>query len=75
MSQQAPQCPERTQQCHHLDPTLRSDESLEFEQALRQKIIGQGDGIRAVVDLYQVYCAAMCPAGDFATLNWPLSIV
>jgi ATP-dependent Clp protease ATP-binding subunit ClpB len=63
MSQQAPQCPERTQQCHHLDPTLRSDESLEFEQALRQKIIGQGDGIRAVVDLYQVYCAAMCPAG------------
>jgi ATP-dependent Clp protease ATP-binding subunit ClpA len=63
MSQEAPQYPERTQQCHHLDPTLRSDESLEFEQALRQKIVGQEDGIRAVVDLYQVYCADMCGAG------------
>jgi ATP-dependent Clp protease ATP-binding subunit ClpA len=63
MSQKTLHCPERTQQCHHLDPTLRSDESLEFEQALRQKIVGQGDGIRAVVDLYQVHCADMCPAG------------
>jgi ATP-dependent Clp protease ATP-binding subunit ClpA len=63
MSQEAPQRPERTEQRYHLDPTLRSDESLEFEQALRQKIVGQGDGIRAVVDLYQVYCADMCPAG------------
>jgi ATP-dependent Clp protease ATP-binding subunit ClpA len=30
---------------------------------LRQKIVGQGDAIRAVVDLYQVYCADMCATG------------
>lgn len=55
--------PDGSQRSRHLDPNLRSDESLEFEQALRQKIVGQEDGIRAVVDLYQVYCAALCPAG------------
>jgi ATP-dependent Clp protease ATP-binding subunit ClpB len=47
----------------HLDPTLRSVESQEFEAALRQKIVGQEEGVRAVVDLYQVYCAEMCPMG------------
>ena len=45
MSQAAPQRSERNQQRHPLDPTLHSDESLEFEQALRQKIVGQGDGL------------------------------
>ena len=30
---------------------------------MRQKIVGQGDGIRAIVDLYQVFCADMCPTG------------
>ena len=38
-------------------------ESQEFEAALRQKIVGQEEGVRAVVDLYQVFCAGMCPAG------------
>src|ERR1700693_1700755 len=46
-----------------LDPTRRSLESQEFEAALRQKIVGQEEGIRAVVDLYQVFCAQMCAAG------------
>src|ERR1017187_6713052 len=46
-----------------LDPQLRSLESQEFDSALRSRIVGQEDGIRAVVDLYQVYCAAMFPAG------------
>jgi ATP-dependent Clp protease ATP-binding subunit ClpB len=63
MSQVSPQGLEPAAHRFHLDPTLRSDESLEFEQAMRQKIVGQGDGVRAVVDLYQVYCADMCPAG------------
>ncbi len=62
MSLETPQCPELTPQRCHLDPTLRTDESLEFEEALRQKIVGQGDAIRAVVDLYQVHCADLCPA-------------
>jgi len=46
-----------------LDPGLRSSQSQEFEMALRQKIVGQEEGIRALVDLYQVYCAGMCPSG------------
>src|ERR1700726_3544845 len=46
-----------------LDPTRRSLESQEFEAALRQKIVGQEEGIRAVVDLYQVFCAQMCASG------------
>jgi ATP-dependent Clp protease ATP-binding subunit ClpB len=52
-----------TEERQQLDPTLRSAESQEFEMALRQKIVGQEEGIRAVADLYQVYCAGMCPNG------------
>src|ERR1700693_6178311 len=52
-----------TEQRQQLDPNLRSAESQEFEVALRQKIVGQEEGIRAVADLYQVYCAGMCPMG------------
>ena len=51
------------EQRRHLDPTRRSDASLEFEESLRQKIVGQQDGVRAFVDLYQVFCADMCPSG------------
>ncbi|HEX2713590.1 MAG TPA: hypothetical protein VHM88_15425, partial [Candidatus Acidoferrales bacterium] len=46
-----------------LDPARRSIESQEFETTLRRKIVGQEEAIRAVVDLYQVFCAGMCPAG------------
>jgi ATP-dependent Clp protease ATP-binding subunit ClpB len=46
-----------------LDPNLRSLESQEFDAALRQKIVGQDEAIRALVDLYQVFCAEMCPTG------------
>jgi ATP-dependent Clp protease ATP-binding subunit ClpB len=47
----------------HLDPTLRSVESQEFEAALRSKVVGQEEGVRALVDLYQVFCAGMSPTG------------
>jgi ATP-dependent Clp protease ATP-binding subunit ClpB len=47
----------------HLDPTLRSVESQEFEAALRGKVVGQEEGVRALVDLYQVFCAGMSPGG------------
>ena len=47
----------------HLDPSLRSIESQEFEAALRHKIVGQEEAVHAVVDLYQVYCAEMCSVG------------
>ncbi len=47
---------------HQLDPNLRSIESQEFESALQEKIVGQEEAVRALVDLYQVYCAEMSPA-------------
>src|SRR5712671_6528681 len=46
-----------------LDPTLRSVESQEFQAALRSKVVGQEEGVRARVDLYQVYCAGMSSMG------------
>jgi ATP-dependent Clp protease ATP-binding subunit ClpA len=46
-----------------LDPSRRSLESQEFDAALRQKIVGQEEAVRALVDLYQVFCADMCPSG------------
>ena len=49
-------------QRHQLDPNLRSIESQEFDSALREKIVGQEEAVRALVDLYQVYCAEMSPA-------------
>src|ERR1700730_17352187 len=46
-----------------LDPTLRSVESQEFQAALRSKVVGQEEGVRALVDLYQVYCAGLSSTG------------
>jgi ATP-dependent Clp protease ATP-binding subunit ClpB len=46
-----------------LDPTLRSVESQEFQAALRSKVVGQEEGVRALVDLYQVFCAGMSSSG------------
>src|SRR5712691_10227752 len=39
-----------------LDTTRRSFQSQEFDSALRSKIAGQEEGIRALVDLYQMLC-------------------
>src|SRR5580693_4676372 len=46
-----------------LDPTRHSSESQEFESAMRRRIVGQEDGVRAVADLYQVFRAGMCSIG------------
>jgi ATP-dependent Clp protease ATP-binding subunit ClpB len=46
-----------------LDPSRHSSESQEFESAMRRRIVGQEDGIRAVADLYQVFRAGMSSAG------------
>ena len=46
-----------------LDPTLRSLESLEFEIELRNKVVGQEEAVRAVVDVLQVYFAEMRAVG------------
>jgi len=46
-----------------LDPDRHGSEAFDFEASLRHKIVGQGEAIRAVVDLYQVFCAGMSSAG------------
>src|SRR6267378_5281576 len=46
-----------------LDPTLRSLESLVFEAELRNKVVGQEEAVRAVVDVLQVYFAEMRAVG------------
>lgn len=46
-----------------LDPTQRSVEAVDFEQGLRGKIVGQSEGIQALVDMYQVFIAGLCSTG------------
>src|SRR5437899_881425 len=46
-----------------LDPKRQSSESQRFEKELRRRIVCQEEGVRALVDLYQVFCAGMCPQG------------
>jgi ATP-dependent Clp protease ATP-binding subunit ClpA len=46
-----------------LDPTIRSTDSVEFEAALRAKIVGQDEGVQALVDLYQVFRAGLNSPG------------
>src|SRR6266849_3171611 len=53
----------KLQRGRQLDPSRRSIESQEFDAALRRRIVGQEEGMRALVDLYQVFCAGMCPQG------------
>jgi ATP-dependent Clp protease ATP-binding subunit ClpB len=56
-----------------LDPNLRSVESQEFETTLRSKIVGQEEAVRALVDMFQVYCAEMRaegrPVGNYLFLG------
>src|SRR5271166_1384373 len=46
-----------------LDPQRRSAASCCFEQALRRRIVGQDEAVRALVELYQVFCAGLNPPG------------
>jgi ATP-dependent Clp protease ATP-binding subunit ClpB len=50
-------------QSRELDPRQRSSTSRHFEDALRQKIVGQDEAVQALVDLYQVFCAGLHSAG------------
>lgn len=53
--------------------TLHSPEVMEFEAALRSRIVGQDEGIRALADLYQVFGAGLNlpgrPLGSFLFLG------
>jgi ATP-dependent Clp protease ATP-binding subunit ClpB len=46
-----------------LDPSQRSTDTLEFQSSLRAKIVGQDEGVQALVDLYQVFCAGLNSPG------------
>jgi len=46
-----------------LDPTIRSTGTRDFETSLRARIVGQEEGVQALVDLYQVFCAGLNSPG------------
>jgi ATP-dependent Clp protease ATP-binding subunit ClpB len=46
-----------------LDPTIRSTETRDFHGSLRAKIVGQEEGVQALVDMYQVFCAGLNSPG------------
>jgi len=50
-------------QIRPLDPEKRSTDTLEFKTALSSKIVGQEEGVQALVDLYQVFCAGLNSPG------------
>jgi ATP-dependent Clp protease ATP-binding subunit ClpB len=46
-----------------LDPTRRSNEAQEFDNALRRKIVGQDAAIEKVAEIYQMFLAGLNPPG------------
>jgi len=46
-----------------LDTRKRSSATRRFEEALQRKIVGQREAVHALVELYQVFCAGLCPPG------------
>jgi ATP-dependent Clp protease ATP-binding subunit ClpB len=47
----------------NLDPSKRSTDTVDFQTALRGKIVGQEEGVQALVDLYQVFRAGLNSPG------------
>src|SRR5207253_10329125 len=56
-----------------LDPSKRSTDTIDFQSALRSKIVGQEEAVQAMVDLYQVFRAGLNspgrPAGSLLFLG------
>jgi ATP-dependent Clp protease ATP-binding subunit ClpB len=54
-----------TERAHNkdLDTTQRCSTSRHFEDALRQKIVGQDEAVQALVELYQVFSAGLRSPG------------
>jgi ATP-dependent Clp protease ATP-binding subunit ClpB len=46
-----------------LNPNIRSAETVEFQKALRSKIVGQDEGMQALVELFQVFTAGLNSPG------------
>ena len=52
-----------------LDANKRSAACRQFEDALRQRIVGQEEAVHALVELYQVFCAGLrCPGRPVGNL-------
>src|SRR4030081_604184 len=48
---------------HQLDPTIRSNDTVDFPSSLRAKIVGQEEGVQSLVDMFQVFCAGLNSPG------------
>src|SRR5271166_5986437 len=46
-----------------LNPNIRSAETIDFQKALRAKIVGQDEGVQALVELFQVFTAGLNSPG------------
>jgi ATP-dependent Clp protease ATP-binding subunit ClpA len=46
-----------------LDARKRSSAACHFEEALREKVVGQEEAVQAIVNLYQVFCAGLHAPG------------
>ena len=46
-----------------LDPTRRSNDAQDFENALRRKIVGQDAAIDKVAEIYQMFLAGLNAPG------------
>jgi len=46
-----------------LDPTRRSNDAADFENALRRKIVGQDQAIEKIAEIYQMFVAGLNPPG------------
>jgi ATP-dependent Clp protease ATP-binding subunit ClpA len=46
-----------------LDPTRRSNDAREFDNALRRRIVGQDPAVEKVVQIYQMFLAGLNPPG------------
>ena len=46
-----------------LDPTRRSSDAREFDNALRRRIVGQDQAVEKVVEIYQMFLAGLNPPG------------
>src|SRR5499427_3991654 len=52
-----------------LDARKRSSGACHFEEALREKVVGQEEAVQAIADLYQVFCAGLhCPGRPVGNL-------
>jgi ATP-dependent Clp protease ATP-binding subunit ClpB len=53
----------RLQSRETLDPHQQSSASCHFEDALRERIVGQDEAVQALVELYQVFCVGLNVTG------------